>query len=442
LAYMAQVSLLTGATFRNLTIRRLLTSVLLFGLTAVGLTPEALAAGPYGATQCAGSRFGSNLGCTANDVSLNSITVAGTPPSSCVGGATLPLDLNVKINFGAPSRYDVGVFLSNNGVDPKLTSASSCSVAVLPLTLPFLNLDGDLCGDGNSTINGGTGSGSFVMTGVAVPCTTNGSGSALLNIPYVISWDQQATNYCGDNTYPVPGTSSKCNSGSVTFPAGATIIVLPALTNTDGVTTVIVGNTLTYTVTVTNSTASPLSNAVFTDPAVANLSVSSVSCVAAGGATCPASSTVAAMQGSGITLPNMPNTSTLTFTIVATLTAGTAGNILTNTANVTVSGQTNSASDADTIVNPVPTTTSISPSSVTAGSSSFTMTVNGTNFIPTSVVQIGGVSLTTTYVSATQVTVTIPSSYLTTAGTANITVVNPGPGGGTSNAQVFTVKQP
>jgi hypothetical protein len=89
--------------------------------------------------------------------------------------------------------------------------------------------------------------------------------------------------------------------------------------------------------------------------------------------------------------------------------------------------------------NPVPTTTSISPTSKTVGSATFTLTVDGTNFIPTSVVNFAGSPRTTTYVSATQLTASIPASDLISVGTFNITVFNPTPGGGTSNAQTFTV---
>ena len=331
-----------------------------YGLMAACLLLQvtaSYAAPPYGATQCAASRFGSNLGCTANDVSINTITVASGFPTSCVGGQTMPLDLNVTVNFGSSTRYNIGVFVSNDGKSPQMLvssgGAASCSVAVLPTSSPFLNLDAGTCGDGNGSISGGTGNGTFTMSSVAVPCTTDGSGNATLFIPYLVSWDQNS-NFaaCTGNTYPAPGTTSKCNTGTVNFPPGTTIVVLPSISITDGVTTVSSGGAVTYTVVITNSTASPLNGAIFTDPAVSNLSVSSVSCSAAGGATCPASSTVAAMQGTGIALPSMPNNSTLTFTIVGTVGTVTTSSTLTNTANVTVSTATNTASDMDTIILP------------------------------------------------------------------------------------------
>src|SRR6266853_1300900 len=92
-----------------------------------------------------------------------------------------------------------------------------------------------------------------------------------------------------------------------------------------------------------------------------------------------------------------------------------------------------------TINNPVPAITSISPTCVTAGSGGFTLTVNGTNFVSTSTVKGNATSLATTFGSSTQLTATVPAALVATAGTGSITVVNPGPGGGTSNAQAFTV---
>ena len=91
---------------------------------------------------------------------------------------------------------------------------------------------------------------------------------------------------------------------------------------------------------------------------------------------------------------------------------------------------------------PVPTTTSISPTTKTVGDAGFTLTVNGTNFVSgASVVRLDGANRTTTFVSSNQLTATIPASDLTTAGGKSITVFNPTPGGGTSNAQTLTVNK-
>ena len=108
--------------------------------------------------------------------------------------------------------------------------------------------------------------------------------------------------------------------------------------------------------------------------------------------------------------------------------------------NPTPGGGTSNAVNFTVIAtNPVPTLTTLSPSSATAGGIAFTLTVNGTNFINGSVVRWNGSARTTTYVSPTQLTAAITAADIASAGTFPITVFNPTPGGGTSNAVNFTV---
>jgi hypothetical protein len=86
------------------------------------------------------------------------------------------------------------------------------------------------------------------------------------------------------------------------------------------------------------------------------------------------------------------------------------------------------------------TITSISPSSVTAGGPSFTLTLTGSGFIPTSMVQVNGSVRTTTYQSSLQLRAIIFASDIATPGTPLITVFNPSALGGlTSNAVPLTV---
>lgn len=82
--------------------------------------------------------------------------------------------------------------------------------------------------------------------------------------------------------------------------------------------------------------------------------------------------------------------------------------------------------------------TLLNPTSATAGGSGFTLTVTGTGFLATSIVYWNGVPMTTSYVSATQLTATIPASNIVSPGTATVTVVNPGPV--ISNPLTFTIK--
>jgi hypothetical protein len=65
--------------------------------------------------------------------------------------------------------------------------------------------------------------------------------------------------------------------------------------------------------------------------------------------------------------------------------------------------------------------------------------VNGTGFVSASVVNWNGAARTTTFVSGTQLQAAIRRTDVAAAGTATVTVFNPTPGGGTSNAATFTV---
>src|ERR1700691_2756924 len=89
--------------------------------------------------------------------------------------------------------------------------------------------------------------------------------------------------------------------------------------------------------------------------------------------------------------------------------------------------------------NPVPSLSSVAPPSITAGSAAVNLTLSGTKFLGASQVLWNGSAVTTGYVSDTLLTAQIPSSDLTTTGTASITVSNPTPGGGTSSAIPFMI---
>ena len=94
-----------------------------------------------------------------------------------------------------------------------------------------------------------------------------------------------------------------------------------------------------------------------------------------------------------------------------------------------------------TVLAPVPAIASLNPSTAVAGTSSLSLTVFGSNFTPASVVRWNGSPRATTYSMPTQLTATISSADLASAGTPQVTVFTPAPGGGTSNAVTFTVTQ-
>ncbi len=130
----------------------------------------------------------------------------------------------------------------------------------------------------------------------------------------------------------------------------------------------------------------------------------------------------AVVQWSGTALTTTFGSSTqLTAAVPASLIASVGS------ASITVTNTGGSASTALTFPINAPTAvaiTSLSPTSATAGGAAFTLTVNGTGFLSTATVQWNGTGLTTTFVSATQLTAAVPASLIASAGSANITAAN------------------
>jgi hypothetical protein len=92
-----------------------------------------------------------------------------------------------------------------------------------------------------------------------------------------------------------------------------------------------------------------------------------------------------------------------------------------------------------TTTNPVPVATSLTPASAVAGSAAFTLTVNGSGFVSSSIVRWNGADRPTTFVSASQLRASIAAADIAVAGTASITVFSPTPGGGASAALTFAI---
>ncbi|MGA7572657.1 MAG: Ig-like domain repeat protein, partial [Terriglobales bacterium] len=84
---------------------------------------------------------------------------------------------------------------------------------------------------------------------------------------------------------------------------------------------------------------------------------------------------------------------------------------------------------------------SLSPPSVAPGSGAFTLTVTGTGFAPTAVLNWNRSPRLTSVISSTLLTATINPSDVAKAGTGWVTVTNPAPGGGTSNVVYLPVRQ-
>jgi phospholipase C len=132
-------------------------------------------------------------------------------------------------------------------------------------------------------------------------------------------------------------------------------------------------------------------------------------------------------------------------TISATFTPTTTGP---RTGAITITDNAGSGTQAVGLsgtgtANPVPFVNEpLLPASAVPGGSSFALTVNGTGFVSNSVVSWNGSPRSTYFISDKQLTATINAADISTAGTASVTVVNPTPGGGTSNVDFFQVTIP
>jgi hypothetical protein len=82
------------------------------------------------------------------------------------------------------------------------------------------------------------------------------------------------------------------------------------------------------------------------------------------------------------------------------------------------------------------------PTTAPPGSSAPTLTLNGAQFVSGSSVIFNGSARVTTFVNQDQIQATLLSSDVATAGTAQLVVTSPGPGGGTSNSQPFEITNP
>ncbi|HVN19165.1 MAG TPA: FG-GAP-like repeat-containing protein [Dongiaceae bacterium] len=116
--------------------------------------------------------------------------------------------------------------------------------------------------------------------------------------------------------------------------------------------------------------------------------------------------------------------------------ADAAGNVAINSLSIQITQSSSAA-------NPVPfLNQTLVPTSVAPGNSSFALSVSGTGFVFGATVDFNGTPLTTTFINNQHLTAIVPATNVANASTAAITVVNPAPGGGASNAVYFPIAAP
>jgi len=92
------------------------------------------------------------------------------------------------------------------------------------------------------------------------------------------------------------------------------------------------------------------------------------------------------------------------------------------------------------VENPTPAVRSISPDSANSSGNAITVNITGDGFIPSSVARWNGSNRPTTFIDRSHLLINLRAGDLFDSSGRYINVFNPGPGGGYSNAALFTIK--
>jgi WD40-like Beta Propeller Repeat len=282
----------------------------------------------------------------------------------------------------------------------------------------------------------------------------------------VLSCCQQTINYPGPRIASVSPTSIPAGHPTFTLTATGYNFTPASTVNWNG-------TALSSLFVNTNSLTAQVSSTLIENAAVAAITVSTPS--PGGGITAPLSFTInptssplphitsispsAVLTGSGIFALNIKGTNFVTLSNV--LVNGTAqAATFESSTSLQVSVPASYAANAGSlqvvvmnpppdggssntfalnIANPVPSIVSLSPTSGQAGGTSTALTLTGTGFVADSGIVINGVGRTTSFASSTQLRTQLVASDFVAGGIDQVMVVNPGPGGGTSNTLTFAV---
>jgi hypothetical protein len=446
-------------------------------LTAISPTSATAGSGPITLT-ATGSNFASTSAIQVNGASRATTFVSSTQLTATLTAADLASagSLSITVNTPGVGTSGAQTFTVNNPAPsvPTLTAISPTSATAGSAPITLTATGSNFVSSSAIQVNGANRTTTFVSstqltaTLTAADLASAGSLSITVNTPgggtsaaqtFTVNNPAPSLTSISPGTVVAGGSDFTLTLNGSNFVSGSLVQVNGAgrattfVSNSQLTATISAGDIAspgTLSITVNNSspgggTSSALTLAVNNPvPSLSSISPNSVTSGSPGftltvNGSNFVSGSVVQVNGSGRATSFVSGTQ-LTATISASDIAS-PGNLSITVSNAAPGGGTSAALTL-AVVNPTPSLTSISPNSAAAGSSALTLTVNGSNFVSGSVVRVNGSNRTTTFVSGTQLTASIPASDMATGALLSITVFTPSPGGGTSTAVTFTVNNP
>jgi hypothetical protein len=426
-----------------------------------------------------GSGFVSNSAVTYNNVahaatfvSTSQLTITLTA-SDLVAAGTFPV---VVTNSAPGGGSSAAANLTVNNPIPSISNLSPSSV-VVGATAQTLSINGaNFVASSTVTYNGVAHQATFVNNGqltIALSASdqaTAGSFPVVVTNPAPGGGASSAVNFAVNN--PVPAITSLSPASAI---VGATVqnltingsgFLSSSTVTFNGVAhsvSYVNAGQLTISLSASDQTATGSFPVIVTNPApgggsspamnfAVNNPAPSISTLSPSSAVAGATSQSLMINGSNfvssssviyngvVHTATFVNSGQLTITLGSSdlSTAGAYPVVVTNPAP----GGGSSIAVSFTVNNPAPTISALSPASVILGATGQTLTINGSNFLPTSTVTFNGASRTSTFINAGQLTISLSASDQATAGAYPVVVTNPAPGGGASSAVSFAVNNP
>ncbi|MDB5234238.1 MAG: hypothetical protein JWR44_1231 [Hymenobacter sp.] len=355
------------------------------------------------------SNVRAGAGCTDSNVNGNDFTAAAPNPrnsASPVNTCATPAEINVT--DGSTTYLTASTY---SGFAPTTVGSTDTKTFTIENT-----------GGTALTISSILATGDFSVSGV--PASVNPNSTATFSVSF-------APTASGTRTGTLTITNSDSDEGTYVINLsgqGQASTANPEINVQVGGTNFLAGSTYNgFANTVTGASSAPVAFTIQNTSGTDALSLISIA-------------TTGDFSVSGVTTPaSVPANGSVTVNVVFSPTAtGTrSGTLVINSNDQDEATYTINLQGEG--VNPVPTISTLAPSSATAGDPGFTLTVNGSGFVSGAVVSFNGTNRVTTFVSATQLTAAILAADVATAGSYNVVVTNPAPGGGASAAAVFTV---